>query len=1753
MKTKVKRIFSLVIAFVMIMSFCTSAFARIKDADLYKSDPYNHMNTVSKITLTAEEGATQILDKLDELLRKANIKFENTILYSGKVAASTLNVGITADVTNIDGLLWTLYNLVTGLDGNHEDNLKRVLTTLTFKTGSAETSLRSAANTVLKYVDFGDIKNLSVEALGDQNSTSRKIRNWPVKSGVVGSSDIEVLAMLTQFLSDNRTTFKKFATSSLSFGKFDDTIKGINDTVKKILTDFTGFLKDTLYGLLWDTEADTAPEGFSYDTYAQKLINWLLIEGTGETAENGGNSVLGANYKAFLPAMATSGNGKGASISDQSVYNLVYNAIEALLDGTVSDLLKNLLIDLLDIDASANDGKGNTEVMSNQIFSIVVGAIKELCEANGAPAITFSEDGETYPIPRIEELLSWFFTGGGLSTFVTMNPGEIGLTDNFMSLLGDLIRKVPSLLPMLKIEVPASIKLADGAIEAAAPDDEILGKIYQTIEGEDIYISNPGEATPIYCYVLDNSIVNTTSSTGSDYRNPTFIRQKYNMSNNEVYGYILKIVLNSVIDGCYFPEWATTVAEVGAYGLASLATRYLPENNYFDRLDAYYYQQIGEDYTPQGGVQSVTPLPYTEEILLRDNKTTVTVPRAAADIGASIGAFFLNGVFPVSEGLSSKYDTDSFETDTNFETFVFEFLIWGARMYMPIFVGTFDENTNQFSSYSSGAGSKWKDYVNSAWASFSSLRQKYPSTGTSSYKTVNIPASELRKTLFDLIDNTLFALIPANFLPNWIEESGSASEGLFYYWLGDSLVNFDLQQILALFQANSDGELQKPLVVVLLRLIDRVLGALFGGNAILPTSSETNNRDVFNSSTPTSITTLDGLLASGDNLGTLVSMLLYYLNVYIVPLSSTLFPLLGSSAVKSVEYYDSSSAKENNEAKVNYIGSNPITIDDLETYVASFDDNQNATLFSGDINYSSKGQAEKVAEAIGLTDYNVEKHVVTDDGAVKYAVPFPTSYKSLSTANAAAQYATEYTGNDCYEYSKRVDQTRTYYVYQKVDYRTTSANEDVNYTYVEGTDTVDTTSYTYTDFTRAQVITKNGTTRTGSKGEVQYESGKYKALYTEDFPAELSAYYLRFADAISDASDYAEEFRKYAEETLPNAYGDWLMYFVRMQLFTKNIYDKNDDGAYTLAADTNPNMPSSPYPFSTTGVGYSTNVTYANISNPDKYYFNNTRYEQVVQAALSYASVSDNDVTLSVNDAEDVVRLALGSLTFDITQNSGGGYNNGSKQWTDLTDDEKSKVTTLCNSLGLTFNYDGDNSTITRKAFAVIGSTLNGQSVFGNYCTYTTNDNGDITAIASTTSIPLTPIQDYVLSASGAGEITNKIQKYYVEFAMTSNEYTTGLKEHYDDISWRSENCEEHISLSPRYNTLKWVLSYTAKAYNPQNIGVNKVYDTTDTSRTIPKYTKSSFNNFQRAYEYAQQLIKDSPQISQSIVTVAYQNLLEAYYKLELFGGLADWTSLVNYMNQAKEILDSDLGVDESGTVKNADIGYTQASLTNLLAAYNSAKSLYDKEYTSYDTDQQDTVDNEALDLLSVLNALEFPEGISPDIKVQSSYSGTVTAQQLPKATATETQKGLISGLQEGVGLTKEIQEASLYVSGFRIDGVSNKEDVKDSGYGNGTGSYYYARNVNTGEVVRYYAVVLGDLNGDTRIGPEDKLILQMYMADSEENNQEDYIKAASDVNCDNNIDLNDLAKIRAHYTYTSDSTIDQTQPIVIVGQTSSN
>lgn len=1767
--TKAKRVLALLLAVIMASLACTTAFARNVDPEAYKSDPWNHMNSINVITLTAEEGCTQILDKLDDLLYNANIKFNHETVTS----VIGIDVKLTLDLSSVDGVLWSLWNIIRVAHNHDGDCLGNIVDVGSVGNWLLDTFCGTIAGML------GDLQDLTADSLTDQNINSRVCRNWPVKGGLTKGNDLEVLGNLTHFLSDNRVMLKKVVTGGVELGTIGSLIIGKIEIADKILNDFTGWLRDLLYSKLWDTDADAAPSGFTYDAYAQKLINWLTYEGTGSTSEDGGKSVLGSDFEAFLPALENQ-PGK-ADIRNQSTYALVNNIIQALLSGMVGDLLKDLLKDLLGAEATDQYPYGDPAIVQDVLFATIVGAVKGLLEQNGAPELVFSDLEKNYPIPQIDALIDWLFDGGALDVFIHIEEGKIEITDAFMSLLGDVIRILPGLFPLLNINVPGYIKLDDGVIGATKSDDT-HGNLYLTFEGDEIYI-DPDETiyyigdneggnidfsrTPTL-YVATDRLVNVSDSTAADYHNPKFIRTEKIMPNSEVYAYILKIVLNSVIDGCYFPEWTTSVASVGAYGLASLAARYIPQNNYFDRLDKYHYDQLGQPYNPKGTNVAVTALPYTEVLTLAGGKS-VTIPRAAADIGASLGAFFLNGEFGVLEGLNSKHNTDSFETDTNFETFGFEFLFWGAREYMKLLTGEFDYNSDtfkQFTAFGVSADAPFRSAFNTAWSNYVSLLNQYPSTGTlATGRICNIPASSMRSVLFNLIDSTLFVLFPKKVLPNWLADSGSPGESLIYYWLGDSVTNFDLQQLISLLSANTDSDapLKRALLPVLVRLIDRVLGTLFGGNAVIKpvtgpaVEGSGNDRKVF--TTSTTMTGLDDLL-SADSLGQLLCGLLYYLNIYISPLAYTIFPLLASKAVKDYQYYETSQAYAGGQSKVNFLGSGAVTIDNLEQYIESLDGDYNSSVFSGGIPYNTTAKAIEVAEALEYTDYdpNLPANQTTINGSVKYVVTFPASYTKLSVANAAAELASQYTGNNCSVVTKRDGQNRTYFVMEKLNYLTTTADEAVTYSGEEAT-------YTYTNFRRAPVITAahNGsvTTRTGPKGEVQYGDG-YRALYTEDYTANTNFNYLRYADAIKDAREFTEEFRTYSEKTLPNAYGAWLMYFVKMQLLANSKYDKDDNGAFDATKDTNPGMPEDPYPFKNTS-GSSSDVGYG---KNDSYPFSANETQQVVAAALSYAADSENDVTLSIGDAESVVRLALNTIGFDITPSSNGSYNNGSKQWNTLTAADISNIQSTCTALGLTYHAaDADHDTpyITRKAFALFGPSLMGKQNFGNYYTYTTDDNGNITGIDTTTSISLTPLSSYTLGAEGGEKQRCELQKAYIDFASTAKEYTENVKNRYDDISWRAENCENAVLLAPALNTIKFVRKLTENAYDPLGVGKNKTYS--NSGAIVPIYSKSTFTPFQRAYEYAVQIIhavETGTEITPSVITVAYQTLLDAYKKLELFSGLADWTSYEAALELAQSVLDSPMGVDANGQVKDPLIGYTQASLTNLLAAYNAAYTYWTQNHETLDSDNNDLILEKASELRQVINACEFPEGIYPDLAILDNGQNPDLALThdgprqsfMVNGKILSRQQGVISGLQEYVGFTEDIKDSSLYFSGVLVDGNNVKPAFEDSGRGWGTGAYFSAYG-NAGEYVRYYAVILGDINGDAVIDGVDKTYLDVYTAQALTSSLESYRQAAADVDCDGDIDMDDILKIKAHYTFANqqgisgnvNGTIDQTQAIHIL------
>ena len=61
-----------------------------------------------------------------------------------------------------------------------------------------------------------------------------------------------------------------------------------------------------------------------------------------------------------------------------------------------------------------------------------------------------------------------------------------------------------------------------------------------------------------------------------------------------VFANIIKLAMNDFIEGCYFPEWTTDIPSVLAYGVAAMAAPVLPENNYYERLDAYHALLVGD-------------------------------------------------------------------------------------------------------------------------------------------------------------------------------------------------------------------------------------------------------------------------------------------------------------------------------------------------------------------------------------------------------------------------------------------------------------------------------------------------------------------------------------------------------------------------------------------------------------------------------------------------------------------------------------------------------------------------------------------------------------------------------------------------------------------------------------------------------------------------------------------------------------------------------------------------------------------------------------------------------------------------------------------------------------------------------------------------------------------------------------------------------------------------------------------------------
>ncbi len=1782
---KAKRLLAVLLAAVMLFSAASVPTYAYTSANDYHNPK---ISSEELFYFDYEQGCGYLLDLLDDLLADAGLYIsceELDVFLNDALGLGEINI-----VT--DGVWWFLAGLSLDLDQYLEEA----------GIPEGDLDLRSVDSLIkslyglLNCLDNDNVpeilENISgiYDVLGELNQQLNvaNLNNKCLRSTV---PDEEVLEMLVLWLYNHSQLLIKAVAGTLNWGDLLGDMLG--DLLGGDTANLDLFVKNLLYSLLVDDSLEAIPAGETIDTGVQKLITWALATGTGASPDLGSNSLLGANAAPLMPGMDKQPG--GASITaipikadrdldgvaedcTMNTYQLVSNLLECLMGGMLGPMLSELLYDAFDIEITEKFPHGDPEIMNDQIFSLVVGLVESLLVQNGAPEPEYTEDENKYPALKVDAMLDWLFNGGGLDAFLLIDYQGIHIQDNFMSLLNDLIRLLINMLPSLGLFSSAShlsyspdelnaIWYYNDAKQLVAEGTEGAVDItYITYETGDIIYATEYQTvnevvTPIaYNYLATDMPVNISDEDGDRYANPDFIRSNYVIATKQVYATVIKMLLYDLIDGCYFPEWTTDIPSVLAYGLAALAAPAVPENNFYARLDAYHQLTLngGVGVVVDANGDTVDPIPYTTTKVIKEKNANgdftgkthnVEVPTGALSIGCSYLAAYLNTILNLrGQNLS---------TDTTLERFATEFLIWACREYIPMLAGQ-DEN-GDFLMDNEALGT-WAASVNTL------IKAIYEPDSTGSYAARKIKETANFDAVYDFFDATLFSLIPTSWLPDITSASQFINE-----WLLANLIEFDLQGILGLLSTNMDptAELNKPLLEVLLLVIDRVLAIVFNDEGLLLPDGRTN---VVKTKNYTTIKTLDALLSSKDangnaseaaSLPVLIKNLLKHINTYKEMILGTILPFLIANTYERPY-----------ETGILGTDMTKYNISNLEDYIDSFGGNINATELKTFTN-------EDDASAAVAGDAVVQRVVTTDDAgnitATTYQVKLNngTIYESYSVkedAEAVVELLKDAYVDEVVTVNEETgEETRTYTVYTRWSYLDTTA------TYTTVGDDASETNYPghagsyknkYSNFQFANLTT----TRSAANPFVAYETGYHRFFAYEDW-GDQGYYYARVNDALDDADEFVSDYYGFAQGTLPDAYGEWFMYSIEARLKANDLYDENDDGFSVMSesdgdyvaptnddagnqvddgnpVDGDPGIPSAVYPFYTTDATafpFKDSLT-GETNNVNMNEFTAANYEQIAMA-LAYGANERNDVRFNTEEVESIVRLALGTVKFDITPYATAEdgtllYNAGSMQWSHLEADAAlpegdanrkgyfDTIVSFCANNGLTCGSetleDGSvNYWIARPAFALLDSNLALNGVSAKPLTDAEYDvvYGKVSILNNTNAqgAPMTYADDVKI----------QIHKSYENYINALYTNRRGIYNRIDNIGFRYEVAESKRVKTADVTMLKWVKDLSTGAYKDNSTTLRNYKYTGDIDLTTGEfamtkiYTSSSFAKFKEAYDYADSIINAAEQstlaeneFTQSLITEAYLGLLESYLALVDYKGAASWEQLDNYMNIAYDILSDENKLD-------AVLGYQAAGLAVLESTYAESATL--RNDPDVDDERQTEVDNMAAALRQAINALVY--NTAPSLK--NAVGATSDFHKTSEDGAARI-VGQIFGLEEGVGAVMEIVE----LVGMRLDeSVGNTLTITGSGKGNGTGAYYSGR-VGNGERFRYYAVLYGDINGDCRIDGTDASILELHTALGTLDSLGSTKYEAADAHRDGTVDEFDVAAIVNHYTFVE--TIDQ-------------
>lgn len=209
------------------------------------------------------------------------------------------------------------------------------------------------------------------------------------------------------------------------------------------------------------------------------------------------------------------------------------------------------------------------------------------------------------------------------------------------------------------------------------------------------------------------------------------------------------------------------------------------------------------------------------------------------------------------------------------------------------------------------------------------------------------------------------------------------------------------------------------------------------------------------------------------------------------------------------------------------------------------------------------------------------------------------------------------------------------------------------------------------------------------------------------------------------------------------------------------------------------------------------------------------------------------------------------------------------------------------------------------------------------------------------------------------------------------------------------------------------------------------------------------------------------------------------------------------------------------------DAGYVDETYDALVEELVIAIDMY--ENSGYDCEYQAEIDSEANDLYQKISGLIFR--ISPNL--EAAIDSVIKIKQTNEADATN-KRGHIYNLVEGIGI-KEEEYATIGM--LNIQGNNCELLPNQKGNRNGTGAYVLCT-IKGDPRFLYYAVLFGDVNGDTRIDGTDKSTVEYYNelyrgnSSAMESAMGGAQYEAADVNHDGTVDSTDAELIESYYNY---------------------